>query len=373
LIDDQNSVMQENSRDIIAEFSIIRDSSLVLLFVSIFLALIVSIKTANNIVKPILYAIDIAKRVSTGERDIEVSIQSSDETAVLLGALDKMQTAISSGEKKMQSTCNAVVSTLDEVRHAVDSQSAGANEQASSINEITASINEIEKSATQTMLKAKSLGEISERVRQKGILGLDAVNQSIEGMKFVRDKEKTIAETILELSRQTQQVGDITMVVNNLAQQSKMLALNASIEAAKAGETGKGFAVVASEVKSLAEQSEQSTLQVQKILDDIKQATENAVMVTEEGMKGVESGMGLIEQTGEIIRSLNDAIHETSIAAQQIEVAVRQEGSGIEQINAGMSEINQVTASFVESVGQTTEAMKDLANIANQLKTTADV
>jgi methyl-accepting chemotaxis protein len=204
-------------------------------------------------------------------------------------------------------------------------------------------------------------------------MGLEAVEQSVLGMKSVREKVQMIAQTILDLSHQTQQVGEITAVVNNLAQQSKMLALNASIEAAKAGEAGKGFAVVAFEVKNLAEQSEQSTTQVQKILEDIRHATEKAVMVTEEGTKGVDYGTGLVEQTGGIIRNLNDVIHETTLASQQIEAAVRQESAGIEQITAGMNEINQVTSSFLDSIKQTTEAMSNLAAITKNLKSNVDV
>jgi methyl-accepting chemotaxis protein len=199
------------------------------------------------------------------------------------------------------------------------------------------------------------------------------VEQSILGMTVVKDKVQIISQTILELSKQTQQVGEITAVVNNLAQQSKMLALNASIEAAKAGEAGKGFAVVAMEVKNLAEQSEQSTSQVQKILEDIRHATEKAVMVTEEGTKGVDQGTGLVEQAGGTIRNLNNVIHETTIASQQIEAAVRQEVAGIEQITLGMNEINQVTATFVEGANQTREAITNLADIAKELKGYVDI
>lgn len=441
-------IIDEMSGSISSEVKLINNNlkDLILVIIITFivclsLSIIIAIWTANKILTPVYYAIEIAKDIASGNRDIDVKIISSDETASLLHSLDKMQESIKESEQNLEKkaaenkalfdsivksasefskqtsrvaagdltkrlsintddnnqimvalgndlnqmtdnlstisseitkACINMVSTLDEVRHSVDTQSSGATEQASSINEITASISEIEKSAAQTMDKAKSLGEVATKTRDKGQKGLEAVEQSIIGMKSVRDKVETIAETILDLSKQTQQVGEITIVVNNLAQQSKMLALNASIEAAKAGESGKGFAVVANEVKNLAEQSEQSTVQVQKILEDIKMATEKAVMVTEEGTKGVDTGMNLIEQTGSAIRSLNDVIYETTIATQQIEAAIRQEASGIEQINAGMNEINQVTASFVESVRETTEAMNNLSKIAQSLKVSID-
>jgi len=261
-----------------------------------------------------------------------------------------------------------MVSTLEEARHAANVQSTGAAEQAASINEITSSLGEIEKSSTQTIEKAKALGEVAELTRTKGQLGLDAVEQSITGMKNVREKVQTIAKTILELSNQIQQVGEITAAVNTIAQQSKMLALNASIEAAKAGEAGKGFAVVATEVKNLAEQSEHSTVQVQKILEDIRHATEKSVMATEEGIKGVDHGTNLVEETGKVVKNLTDVIHEASLASQQIEAAIRQEGIGIEQITSGMNEINKVTHSYVESVKQTTEAINSLVNNIDGLK-----
>ncbi len=317
-----------------------------------------------------------ASRVSSGELTDRLDLSGSgieQDIMLKLGKdLNSMTDNLSSVTSDIINACSSMVSTLDEVRHAVDAQSSGASEQASSINQITASITEIEKSASQTMNKAQDLGGVAERTRQNGQLGLESIQASVTGMKSVRDRVQLIAQTILDLSRQTQQVGEITAVVNNLAQQSKMLALNASIEAAKAGDAGKGFAVVASEVKNLAEQSEQSTSQVQKILEDIKIATEKAVMVTEEGTKGVDSGLEMIERTGEIIRNLNDVIREAAIASQQIESAVRQESAGIEQITAGMNEINTVTSSFVESVGQTTEAMDNLSNVTRKLKSSVE-
>jgi len=330
----------------------------------------------ENIVKSANQFSAHSSKVASGDlrQHLDVGNTNNDNDAMyqLGNDLNKMTENLALITKEITQACQYMVSTVEEVRHAVDTQSSGASEQASSINEITASLSEIEKSSMQTMEKAKTLGQSAEQTREKGKLGLDAVDQSVEGMKRIRDKVQTIAHTILDLSKQTQQVGEITSVVNNLAQQSKMLALNASIEAAKAGESGKGFAVVAVEVKNLAEQSEQATSQVQKILESIRLATEKAVMVTEEGTKGVDEGTLLVEQTGDIIRNLNDVIHDTTIASQQIESAVRQESAGIEQITTGMNEINQVTGSFIESVKQTTEAINSLAEIAKNLKSHID-
>ncbi len=438
LYDSQFNELQLGTKSITSDMHTIRIIEIILLIIIVISSTLIAMLTAKVILTPINNAINIARKIANGQRDVVIDINSNDETGQLLLSLSTMQESIKNNEENLRKTeentrellnnilrtaklfskhssrvakgdlsqylevekesvmtqlgddlnkmtsslstiskqiteaCHNMVVTMDEVRRSIDVQSSGASEQASSINEITASIEEIEKSSTQTMDKAKNLGESAERTREKGQQGLAAVEQSIQGMKLVRDKVQIIAQTILDLSQQTQQVGEITTAVNTLAQQLKMLALNASIEAAKAGESGKGFAVVAAEVKNLAEQSEQSTVQVQKILEDIRHAAEKAVMVTEEGTKGVDHGTSLVEQTGDIVRDLSTVIHETSIASQQIEASIRQESVGIEQITAGMNEINEVTSSFVESTKQTTEAISNLTEVAKKLKENID-
>jgi len=373
LFDGQGLSLKTGTQTIIDDLNTVKLIEITLLIISFFTFPFVVFYTARGISGYINVFRRHSNRVANGDLTQRISIGSQDEMGQLGNDLNVMTENLSSMAKQITAACHNMATSLEEVRHAVDVQSSGATEQASSINQITSSLEEIDKSSSQTIDKAKALGEVAERTREKGQLGLEAVEKSVEGMKSVREKVQTIAQTILDLSNQTQQVGEITAVVNSLAQQSKMLALNASIEAAKAGEAGKGFAVVASEVKNLAEQSEQSTTQVQKILEDIRLATEKAVMATEEGTKGVDHGTGLVEQTGEIVRNLSNVIHETTIATQQIEAAIRQENVGIEQITAGMNEINQVTSSFVDSVKQTTEAMGNLGDMVSRLKKNIDV
>ncbi|HSW93220.1 MAG TPA: methyl-accepting chemotaxis protein [Gammaproteobacteria bacterium] len=372
LIDLLSNELNAGSQKIIENLNVAQWMEYLLSVIGIIVAIIFALLTARSVLRHVNIFRQHSSRIASGDLTRFIEIDSLDEMGLLGNDLNKMTDSLAGITREITQSCHHMFTSLEEVRHAVDMQSSGASEQASSINEITASLSEIEKSSAQTKEKAKSLGETAERTREKGKLGLDAVDQSVNGMNEIRDKVQMIAQTILDLSQQTQKIGEITTAVNGLAQQSKMLALNASIEAAKAGEAGKGFAVVAIEVKNLAEQSEQATTQVQKILENIRYASEKAVMVTEEGTKGVEHGTNLVEQTGEVIRSLNEVIHETTIASQQIESAVRQESAGIEQITTGMNEINQVTHSFVESVKQTTEAIGNLSEIVKNLKSCID-
>lgn len=380
-----NGVKQENglydilydnisitTKDVINNLRTLELAEYIITAVGILVSIIIALITARSILNHIIIFRKYSSQIASGDLRQHIEIQSNDEMGALGKDFNIMTTSLSTVTKQITSACQRMVKSLEDAKQAVRTQSSGATEQASSVNEITASLEEIEKSSSQTLEKAQALGEAAERTREKGQQGLEAVEQSIQGMKDIKEKVQIIAQTILDVSNQTQRVGEITAVVNVLAQQSKMLALNASIEAAKAGDAGKGFAIVAAEVKNLAEQSEQSTSQVQKILEDIRHAAEKAVMVTEEGTKGVDYGTGLVEQTGEVVRNLRDVIHETTIASQQIEAAIRQESIGIEQITAGMSEINHVTTSFVDSTKKTTDAIDDLTSIAKNLKEHVD-
>ncbi|MCW8399488.1 methyl-accepting chemotaxis protein [Legionella sp. PATHC038] len=282
--------------------------------------------------------------------------------------LNLMTDGLASITKKITQVSNDIVTMVETVLSSANEQAEGITSQATAINEISASLEEIDKSSKKTMVKAQALREAAKNTYEQGKLGAESGAQSIQGIKASEEKMKLIAQTILDLSNHTQQIGDITSVVNTLAQQSKMLALNASIEASKAGEAGKGFAAVATEIKNLAEQSEQSTVHVQKILEDIRRTTEKAVTVTEEGTKTLDSGSKCIEKAGEVIQTLNQMINEASISSQHIEVAIRQEAVGIEQIVESMNEINRTTSTFSSGIKEMMAFIYKLDAIVKHLK-----
>src|SRR5664280_1631381 len=138
----------------------------------------------------------------------------------------------------------------------------------------------------------------------------------------------SIAQTVVRLSEQSQSIGGIIASVTEIADQANLLAVNAAIEAAKAGEQGKGFAVVAQEIKNLAGQSKQSTLQVRNILNDVQKATSAAVMATEQSSKAVENGVKQSTQAGESIKALAKSVNESIQAATQIVASSQQQVVG---------------------------------------------
>jgi methyl-accepting chemotaxis protein len=189
-------------------------------------------------------------------------------------------------------------------------------------------------------------------------------------MQIIQERVEDIAQTILMLSERTQQIGEIIDTVNAIADQSKLLALNASIEAARAGEEGKGFAVVALEVRQLAEQSREATAHVSTILSEIQQATNTAVMVTEEGSKGAEAGMHLVDKAGEAIRELAGTIEESVQAAVQIAASTHQQTNGMDQLAAAMSQIKQASAQTAVSMKQTEQNVRNLNEMARLMDAT---
>ena len=308
------------------------------------------------------------EQVAAGDLSHRLEIVGDDDLARLGCNLNAMTESLAVVASRTTEGINTIYSALDQLQHSIDGQSAGASEQAAAVNKTTASLEQIKQMAAQTMDKVKFLGETAERSRQESEQGNAAVEQAMADMTALLGRMNGIAQTILALSEQTQQIGEITGVVSNLAQQSKMLALNASIEAAKAGEAGKGFAVVAAEVHELAEQSQQSTAQVQKILQDIRHATDRAVMATEQGSKGVDAGMVSVQRSGIVMKQLGAVVRETALVSQQIAAVVKQKFIGLEQVTTAMKDINKVTAQFVVSTQQSKASTVGISHVADGLR-----
>ncbi|MBN8619865.1 MAG: hypothetical protein J0L63_13215 [Anaerolineae bacterium] len=241
------------------------------------------------------------------------------------------------------------------------------NEQDAVVTETTATVNEVRATVTETAERAQSVAETAQVSVDISRNGTEAVTQTVLGMEVIRHRVEDIADNILVLSENTQQIGEIIATVNNLADQSRMLALNASVEAARAGEEGKGFAVVALEVRNLADQNREATVQVREILGEIQRATNAAVMVTEEGSKGVDTGQQLVNRAGDSIRELSHAIEEAALAAMQIAASTRQQTIGMDQLTQAMRTIKKATTETLNTTMQVKASVQNLRDASNRI------
>ncbi|HZQ49180.1 MAG TPA: methyl-accepting chemotaxis protein [Candidatus Dormibacteraeota bacterium] len=311
-------------------------------------------------------------RVANRDLSGALAVSSTGDLGDLGKNLNKMAANLRELTGQTREATNSLSAGVAQIMATASQQAAGAAERAAAIHETTTTINQIRAAVEETAQRSEKVAGLARESVQKSDEGQLGVTSSIESMAAIRTQVETIAQNILALSEQGQQIGDIIVTVNAIAEQSNMLALNAAIEAARAGEHGKGFSVVASEVRSLAEQSRAATGGVRVLLSEIQRGTNAAVMVTEEGMKGVDAGAITIDRAGIAIRALSEIIRSSALASEQIAISVKQQTVGMEQIALAMAEINQATAQGLAGSRETQVAAEHMSEMSTRMKTLAD-
>ena len=222
------------------------------------------------------------------------------------------------------------------------------------VTETLATSEEMLATISETSRQAQAVASAAKQSVDVSKTGQNAVADTVAGMETIQRQVKDIAQSILVLSERTQQIGEIISAVEDIADQSRLLALNASIEAARAGDEGLGFAVVAREMRHLAGQSREATTKVSDILNEIQRAANTAVMVTEEGSKGAQQGMELADSAGDSIRDLAAIIEESARVAVQIAASTHQQTNAMDQLVVAMKSIKEAstqTASSIKEAG----------------------
>jgi methyl-accepting chemotaxis protein len=323
----------------------------------------------RNIAKPLS---DLAKRaelISGGDLSGIINpVVRNDEVGVLMRSFNNMVEVLKTQNQEILKGVNVITSTSAQILTSTTQIGTGSAETASAISETTTTVEEVRQAAVLSSEKAKNLSDTASRVVQVSLDGRKAVDETFEEMTKISKQMDEIAQTVILLSEQSQAIGGIIASVTDLASQSNLLAVNAAIEAAKAGEQGKGFSVVAQEIRNLAEQSKQATLQVRKILNDIQKATSAAVLATEQGNRAVEAGVKKSVQAGEAIRTLSETSGTVFQVTTQIVVSNQQQLIGMDQIGMAMQNINQAGLDTAVSMNQTEEALKNLQDLGQILK-----
>jgi methyl-accepting chemotaxis protein len=317
--------------------------------------------------------VDVMSAVGQGDLSARIFIQekAAGDQDPLIALGRQLNQTIANLQTMIQQIGEAAAnlsSAASEILAAMTQQAAGTSEQSAAISQTTTVVQEVRVIAEQAVDRAQEVVETAQHTAEISRSGQTAVRETIAGMNRIKERVESISLNILELSEQTQRIGEIITTVNDLASQSNLLALNAAVEAARAGEQGKSFAVVAAEVRSLAEQSKRATSQIKAILQDIQKSTNASVMATEEGIKVVEQGVHLTERSQQTIAQLAETISESVERMKQVMAGGRQQATGMEQISAAMASILQVSAQSMASTRQSERSAQDLNHLAERLK-----
>lgn len=263
---------------------------------------------------------------------------------------------------------NVIAESSVEIASTMEQQERSTSQQAMAVNQTTSTMNELNNSARQSAEQAEGSAHGARQALNLSKQGSNAVEDTLEGMNTLREKVGAIAQQIMRLSQQTNQIGNISTIVADLANQTNMLALNASVEAVRAGEHGKGFGVVASEIRKLADQSKNSAEKINTLVADIQNSIDLTVMVTDEGTKTVEDGVKIAQETEKAFSGVSNAINDMVLSCQQISLNAEQQVTAIQQVVDAMNSLNSSAQENVQGISQVKTRTQELSQAAQTLQ-----
>ena len=305
---------------------------------------------------------NVTANIAEAEKTLNTLVWAFLIGALGLGSLSTLIAILvaSRATKSILQAISKISSSSSQIAVTVEEQERNANLQAASVNETTTAMDELEATSRQSAEQANAAALAAEQVFQLADNGNHAVEDTLNEMANLRGKVNAIAEQIMQLSEQTIQIGNISGLVSNLANQTNTLALNAAVEAVRAGEHGKGFSVVAAEIRKLADQSINSAENISTLVAEIQHKINSAVMVTDEGSKTVDSGIQIANRTAESFAGVVQAVNDMMINNQQISLNTRQQVQAIQQVVEAMNNINLGAKETAVGIGQTKEGTSQL-------------
>jgi methyl-accepting chemotaxis protein len=270
--------------------------------------------------------------------------------------------------KTLRQAATGISSSASELLAVASQVAASAAQTAASTNETTVTVEEVKQTATLAQEKASEASELSQKVVESSEWAENSANKNHALFERIRADMDLVTEAIARLNQEAQSGGDVITMVNDLAEQSNLLSVNASIEAAKAGEAGKGFAVVAQEVKSLAEQSKQGVAQVRAVLGEIQKASNVVVVASDQSRETVEMGRSEANEALEVISARTATANKAAEATMQISASSQQQLAGMEQISQAVASINEAGSQSAAGTRQVEQEVGHLQALALELK-----
>lgn len=269
--------------------------------------------------------------------------------------------------ERIGAAVHGVQSSSTELEAAAHQQVSSTEELTSTTNEITVTIRELLATSRQIAESSQSVVRIAEETGRNAAAGDHTVQKSQAAILRIKGQVDQIVARMVDLGRKSQQIGSILELINELTDQTNILSINATIEAAGAGEAGRRFAVVADEVRRLADRVAGSAREIRELIDEIRSAANTTVMATEDGSKSVEAGASQFSEVLSTFASISDRVRVTTDAAREIELSTKQQTAAVEQLNLAISGVAQAARETQASSSQTLATCSELANVSRQL------
>lgn len=332
-------------------------------------ASVVAFFLSKAISSPVSTMAKVAAAVSKGELSVEVPLlDRSDEIGELSHAFRAMVQALKDQIGSILEGVNILSASAAEISATVRQLAASATETSAAVTETSTTVEQVRQAAKVASNKASAVAENAREAVSTAGAGSTATSDTVGKIHLIKDQMESIGETVVRLSEHSRAIEEIIATVQDLADQSNLLAVNASIEAARAGDHGKGFAVVAHEIKSLADQSKQATQQVRTILEDTRRWVSAVVMATEQGSKAVQAGVEQSAIAGQAIGKLSQSVQSSAQSASVIQASSEQQVVGVDQVSNAMVSIEQAVQQNVSGITQLEKAADKLAELGTQLK-----
>jgi methyl-accepting chemotaxis protein len=333
------------------------------------IGLILASLVARSIVTAVTKMVAMIQEVAANNLAIEdMEIASHDELGQAASALNSMKNNLKAIVQSIASTAEHVASASEEISASATQMANGSETQkdqvhqiATAMQEMSSTVHEVSESCNKA---ADSARQTSETARQGGAI----VEDTLGHMRSIAGSVRETAQKVQELGSRSDQIGKIVGVIDDIADQTNLLALNAAIEAARAGEQGRGFAVVADEVRKLAERTTKATKEIAEMIQSVQTETRGAVEKMQSGTQQVEKGVEVTAKAGESLKQIIGQAEHVGEMVTHIATAANEQSSATEQVNSNMDQINKLVAESAEGAQQSAQACEQLSGLAFELQ-----
>ena len=339
---------------------------------TLLICLAIGVAINRLIVRPLQRVMAFVERIGTGDLTGHIDTAGRNEIGRLGLTLNAMVAGLADLARTNRSVTTDLNAAAAEIRASAQEQAASVEEQFAAVQETAATLDEITHSGAQISQRAGEVIATAQATAQTARSGLRAATDTAKAMDAIREQGEAVAGNIVALSEKTQVIGDIIESVDDISERTHLLALNAAITAAAAGENGRSFAVVAAEMKQLADQAKAATVQVRGILGEIQRGINTSVMLTEEAVKRAATGKTRSDTTQRTIEEMAAQVEQSALTFQQVVASTNQQQLGIEQVTGALQNIRQASQQTAAGTREVEAASANLTELARALLALAE-